>query len=53
MDVLVSREAGRRERQFGISLRPKGVSEEEALRKGVEEKAVEFKTTGDEIYKKA
>ena len=28
-----------------------GMSEEEALKKGMEEKAVEFKKTGAEIYK--
>ncbi len=30
----------------------KGLSEEEALRKGMEEKAVEFVQQGVEIYKK-
>lgn len=30
-----------------------GMSEEEALKKGMKEKAVEFKKTGAEIYKKA
>lgn len=28
-----------------------GMSEEEALKKGMEEKAVEFKKTGAQIYK--
>ena len=30
-----------------------GLDSEEAIRKGMEEKAIEFKNTGAEIYKKA
>jgi len=37
-------------RDYAASL---GVSEEEALKKGMEQKAVEFKKAGAEIYKKA